>query len=796
MTVQDWRVMSAPSERPLASGSVTTSGITNSEESPRILLVALLALFFLSGVAGLMYQVLWLRLLNLVFGVTVYAASTVLASFMSGLALGSWMVGRFGARIGHPIRAFAVIEILIGVSALATPLALEWATHIYVALQAAAPGSLPLVTLVRFFCSFLVLLVPTMLMGATLPLLSASALVRGSRFGSRVGWLYALNTAGALSGALLTGYVLIGAIGMQWTFLVGAGVNLGVGLLALVMAWRSSGETAHAPAPPLPSAAATPVGPGVSRLRPLVLGAMAVSGFGSLALEIVWFRVLVQFLPATSYAFTTMLATVLGGIALGSAVASRMLRRDRDWVWRLALIQIVTSVAVLASLSALSWSYAAGWRTGGLTQASMLAIFPAALCMGLGFPIGLRLWTWSAQPQDPGRALVARRVSTLYSVNVLGAILGALTAGFVLVPAIGSRRSLIVLAGLYLVAGLVLIVAHASRRRAIVAAAIATVLFLAGAAVVPDPIDAALLRRHGQSEEIIWREEGLQTSVSVHRSASTNLVLYLDGLHQANDTAAMVLLHRLIGVLPMALHPHPVHALVIGLGGGATPGAVSQHAGVSVDVVELSETVVKGARYFSHVNYGVLDRPNVTMHVDDGRNFLLLTSRRFDVMTADIVQPHHAGAGNLYSKEYFELVRRAINDDGLVLQWIGHRPDAQYKLVMRTFLAVFPEATLWYDGNLMVGGKRPLHVAPDIIERKREADSTRQLFDDVGLDSTATLLSWYTAGPAEMRRFVGEGAVLSDDRPLLEYHRSLSSNDRPLDLSTLRGAAVSRSFVR
>lgn len=753
---------------------------------PARLLVALLVLFFLSGAAGLIYQVLWLRLLSLVFGVTVYAAATVLASFMSGLALGSWLAGRAGARLGDPVRAFAIIEVLIGLSALATPFALEAATVVYLALYEVAPGSLALLTLARFLCSFLVLLVPTMLMGATLPLLSASRLVRGSRFGTRAGLLYALNTAGALTGAMLTGYVLIGAIGMQRTFLLAASLNLVVGGLAFVLARYSPGEpiaVAEAPAPPPPRA-----GMAVGRdLRLLVLAVMGVSGIASLALEIVWFRVLVQFLPATSYAFTTMLATVLGGIALGSALAAPVLRRERDWVWMLALVQIVTSVAVLASLTALARSYAAGWGTGGLTQASMLAILPAAVCMGLGFPIGLRLWTVQQQAVDPGQAEVARRVSILYSVNVMGAIAGALAGGFLLLPALGSRLSLIVLAGLYLGSGLVLVAAHAARGRALMTAVAAVVLFVIGAQAVPDPFDATLRRRHGLTEQIIWREEGLQTSVSVHRRPINNRVLYLDGLHQANDTAEMVRLHRLIGLLPMALHPSPRRALVIGLGGGATPGAVSQHAGTEVDVVELSGSVVRGAAYFGHVNYEVLDRPNVRLHVDDGRNYLLLARQRFDVITADIIQPVHAGAGNLYSREYFALVREALEDDGLVLQWIGHRPETQYKLIMRTFLDVFPEATLWMNGTLMVGARGPLTVAPDLVERKREDDRTRGAFDDVGLDSTATLLSWYTAGPEEMRSFVGTGIVLSDDRPLVEYHRSLPADDPPVDVTGLQG---------
>ena len=201
--------------------------------------------------------------------------------------------------------------------------------------------------------------------------------------------------------------------------------------------------------------------------------------------------------------------------------------------------------------------------------------------------------------------------------------------------------------------------------------------------------------------------------------------------------------------------------------------------------MELSESVRKAATFFAHVNYDVLNQPNVRIRVDDGRNFLTLSGERFDVITADIIQPVHAGAGNLYSREYFALVRTALEHDGLALQWIGHREPSQYALIMRTFLDVFPHATLWFDGNLMVGSVQPLRLRPAAIDSKRASAVTAQALDDIGLTSFGVLRSWYTAGPESMRRFVGHGPLLTDDRPLVEYHRSLPRDARPLDLSAL-----------
>ena len=734
--------------------------------------VALCLLFVCSGACGLTYQVLWLRLLSLVFGVTVHAASTVLAAFMAGLALGSVLAERLAKR-GDPLRVFAALEAGIAVSALATPALLGAAASLYRPLTAVAGDSLGVLTLARFVASFAVLLVPTVLMGATLPVLSRAELVRGS--GARLGTLYAVNTTGALAGALLTGYVLIGGIGIQRTFFLAASLNL----LVAGTAWWLSRRA------PLPVAAVPGTeGAGTASVVPagalsanLVLAAMAASGLAALALEIVWFRILVQFLPATSYAFTTMLATVLGGIAIGSAISSRALTRPRYWGAVLALTIGATSVVVLALLAVLGATYGAGWRTSGLTQGSMAAILPAAILMGVAFPIALALW---ARP-DGGTA-AARPVGTMYAANVVGGIAGAVLGGFLLLPWLGSRVALIVCAGLYLVTAVWLLLA--TRRRVAALALIA--LFVAAARIVPDPFTAALARRHGPGERIFWKEEGVQTSVSIHTHAFRGWLMYLDGLHQASDAPEMVRLHRLIGHLPMVLHPNPRRALVVGLGGGATPGAVSQHDS-DVLVVELSDTVRKGAEFFKHVNYDLFARPNVRLRVDDGRNFLSFTDRRFDVVTADLIQPIHAGAGNLYSREYFALVRNAVADDGLVLQWIGHRPDTQYKLIMRTFLDVFPHTTLWADGQLMVGAKQPLRLARAPFEAKRARAETRAALDEIGLDSFETLTSWYVAGPDELRRFVGDGPLLTDDRPLVEYHRSLPDREPMVDLSGVRG---------
>jgi spermidine synthase len=466
------------------------------------LLVALMVLFFLSGASGLIYQTLWLRLLALVFGVTLYAASAVLASFMAGLALGSLLAGRLSDRVRSPLRAFGLVELGVGVAALATPLALDVAERAYVAIYPHLPQSFAALTATRFALAFAVLLLPTTLMGATLPLVLKSSLLRRSGLGAQVGLLYGTNTAGAILGTVLAGFVLIGGVGITAAFRLAVANNLLIGLVALLLAARMRGAderpveasvAAIAPATALPA-----------RTRRLILLVFALSGFASLALEIVWFRVFALFIQVTTYAFTTMLATVLLGIAVGSWLATPLLRWRRDSLLLLAACELAIGLAALLSFSLLAESYRLfNWIEGVLGRgvpvtllAAFLAIFPTTLLLGVAFPLGLRLW---AAGED-AEAQSGERIGLFYALNLGGAILGALVAGFLLLPRLGSRGSLIALAAVGLGSGLLLLgqCPPVARRRALALGLAALLAFVAIAPTVPDPFAAALASRHAR----------------------------------------------------------------------------------------------------------------------------------------------------------------------------------------------------------------------------------------------------------------------------------------------------------
>jgi spermidine synthase len=763
--------------------------------TPAWLLPLLVLLFFGSGTAALIYQVMWLRLLGLVFGVTVYAASTVLASFMAGLAIGSYLAGRVADRARHPLRLFGVAEILVCVSVFATPHVLDVLMQFWIRLAPALPDSLAVMTLIRFLSASAVLIVPTALMGATLPLVVKSAIARMDGFGPRVGLLYATNTAGAILGALPAGFYLISELGVTASFYIAAAINTGIGLAAVAASYASR---VAPPAAPRAAAPAAPAWQSIVRADGdgrTVLAVFALSGLVTLALEVVWFRILALFLRPTAYAFTIMLAAVLIGLALGSYLITPWLRRRANWLAILTVIQLGISLAAALSFNWLARSQAAleigaPWIArlgidpylGPLLASSLVAMLPATLLLGMAFPIGLQIWAGSGDP-----ATTSTRVGLFYSLNVCGAILGSVLGGFVLLPLFGSHGSLLVVAGLTLLSSLAL----ALRLRRTVPR-FAGLMLIGGPAVFAlvafssvDPLDLALERFH-EGETQIWRQEGVQTTVTIHErsgSAGSMRIMYLDGRHQANDSPVMAFVHHRIGALPAMLHPDPARALVIGMGGGATPGAVAQFPGIDVDVVELSGEVARGARFFDHVNFDLLTRPNVRVHVDDGRNFLMLRPRQYDIVTADIILPRHAGAGSLYSREYFELVRASLRHNGIALQWNGAETDVEYKLIMRTFLEVFPHTTLWADGTLMVGSVTPFVLSERSFERRARTRGFGGYFDW----DYATLASLYLAGPDELRAFVGPGPVLTDDKPMLEYFLSLPKDAGPVDVRGLRG---------
>src|SRR5262245_6429557 len=661
---------------------------------PRIPIAVPIACFFLSGATSLVYQVVWLRMLVLIFGHTVQAVTTVLAAFMAGLALGSFLLGRRAGHVGNPLRAYGWLEIGIGVYAALMPLLLWVVPSLYVGLRTRLDA--PTFGAVQFLWMSALLLIPTALMGGTLPVLS-QALTRSETGAARlVGALYAVNTLGAALGTALAGYMLLPALGNRATLGMTAAINVAVGLLAL---WYGRGPLWSQSAPSL-----TPK-PDRASIRAetapdawdwgarLTLAAIGVSGAVSMVYEVAWTRALVLVIGSSTYAFTAMLIAFLVGIAGGSAL----------YVWLrgtgrvaspavFAAIQVGIGLAVTASvllfqempalfLIALSWSTSPPFVQLTQLGISVAALLPSTLLIGATFPCALDV---AARVRGP----VGERVGHVYAVNTLGAIVGAILAGFVLLPALGAHTSIKVgIVTNLLIAALLL--ASAVRLAPAIwwGAAAATLALAAGVSLIPhwDPRvmssgpaiygtgslrwtgREAFARAVGRSNLLYYRD-GLVSTVSVHRNGET-LFLRVNGKTDAG-TGGDMQTQALLGHLPMLIHPTPERVLVIGLGSGITAGAVARHPVAHLDIVEIEPAMRAAARLFTGVNGNVLENPRARTVITDGRNHLLTEPDRYDVIISEPSNPWISGLASLFSVEFFHLARSRLRPDGLMTQWV------------------------------------------------------------------------------------------------------------------------------
>lgn len=728
-------------------------------------------LLFLSGTAALLCQVLWIKQLSLVVGVDVYAVTTGVSAFFAGLAIGGLLFGRIADRSAHPLRLYAALEGGVAVLAIAATLGLSQAAPLFARLEATSP-------LLAWAMVFLLVGLPAVLMGGTLPALTR--FVAGGRkdVGRVGGMLYAANTAGAIAGALLASFLVIPAAGIRGSALVAAALCLVAALLALARS-RTAGLSPQAL--PEPTAARFPA----SAL--LAIGLYSIAGGIALGYEVVWSQMIVPFMSTRSFAFSVLLATYLTGLALGAALYARWADRvTQPWsVFGLLIAAAGLSAALTVALLGpwlvqlqsfvevkvlgLTGSAFAG-MSARFAVAAICIVLPGTLFLGAAFPAALRLVV------DPRH--VGRGVGAIVALNTLGGILGTVLTGFVLVPALGLVRSLAVLA---VCAGLIGVVAALRERRAgskawIGALAVGLAACLTAALLPADRLASLLPGARGAS--LVSYEEGLGGTVAVvERNSGRNRFrrLYIQGVSNSGDAMPSLRYMRLQALLPLIIHNgEPKSALVIGFGTGITAGALLAYPGLERRVVaELLPSVVRAASAFSG-NFQATSDPRLEIRLRDGRRELLRNRDRYDLITLEPPPPSAAGVANLYSSDFYRLAASRLAASGLVAQWLPlpTQNDEDTRSLVRSFLDVFPHATLWtteLHEMLLIGSQEP--VALDlkrISERMAQPEIARALAD-VGIASPAALLATFVTDRAGLERYAGAARPVTDDDPRIEY---------------------------
>ncbi len=758
-------------------------------------------LFFLSGATGLVYELLWVRVLYQSFGSTIQSVTTVVAAYMGGLGLGAWLFGRRADRHAKPAALYGWLEIAIGGFGLVSPLVLALAHRVYVGTAGAlALGSGASVVL-RFGLAALVLLIPTTLMGGTLPALTKGFMgAERDRLQPSLGRLYALNTLGAVVGTALAGFVLVERVGIQGSLIGTAAVNLALGAAALALAQ------------PLEPGPAAPPGraPAPDTLRRLALVLLALTAFASLLDEIAWTRVLVMVVGGSTYAFTLVLLMFLLGIGLGSAVVAGRRTARPTTAADAAVAQGITGAGaalLLGFFGALPLYILAVLQHPGFGTTARLALLGVAvgavvlipaIGMGLSFPLLADL----AAPRDAARGA---DVGAAYALNTLGSIAGAVLTGFVLVVALGTETTLRI--GLVVNGVVALVLAiyaargvaegsaehRALQSRVLVGGLLGSVA-LGAAFTAPgwstrlidlgptiygrQPMDAAGRRAfltHRGTRQLAFRE-GWNATVSVWEGLSGR-TLRLNGKVDASDHGDMNT-QIMLGLAPAAARPEPASALVIGFGSGVTTRVLSQVPGMRrVRVVEIEPAVLAMNGLFQGVNDSVLARRTVEAVVDDARSALQLHDDRFDVIVSEPSNPWVAGVATLYTPEFFRIVRSRLAEDGVYCQWVQvyQLPLPVVASVVRNLRAVFPHVEVWFSSSLdlmVLGSGRPIRYDRAWLARLlAPATSVGALSREwLGVDSAGDHFGRRLLGEAGAAR-LAERATLahSDDRPELEF---------------------------
>jgi spermidine synthase len=742
---------------------------------------ALLILFAASGCAALIYEVVWYQSLQLAIGSTTVSMAFLLAAYMGGLCLGAAAAPRFAGTSISALRTYAAIELgtaLVGV--LVTAL-IPSIAGVYVAGAAHGFAGMLLRGVVATAC----LLPPTVLMGASLPVI-ARALEGDGDVSPKLGLLYGANTVGAVAGCLMAGFWLLRLYDVTVASLAAASVNTVVACAALALASRF----------PVIEARDNPgraVKTARRRAHTSVYVSIALSGAVALGAEAVWTRLLGMLLLGTVYVFAIILAVFLAGIAIGSWGASRLLERVRPKVG-LGTCQILLGPAIAWTAFAidrvLPWWHddwldtMNGWRIYGLDlERCLLAVLPAAILFGASFPFACGA---IAEPGEPSDKIAAG----VYTANTLGAIVGALLVSLLLVPAIGSQHAQQTLVLLALASGLAVLapewLGRAPRRAMPIAGslALAVLCALAIPATPPDLIAyGRFMALNAGLSRILYWGEGRNSSLAITRWENGATYINVNGHVEATTEPYDMKLQRMVGHLPALLHPDPQSVLGIGFGAGVSAGTFTRYPGIRhITVCEIEPLIPPAStRFFGNENYRVMLNPKTRIEYDDARHFLLTTKERFDVIASDPLDVFIKGTAALYSKEYFEAVKQRLNPGGLFSLYVPLYETSEDTIrgELATFFEAFPHGTVWantrdglgYD-MVFLGSAEPLTINLDQVEARLNrvdyapvAESLRE----VGIPTPFALFSTYSGNRSDLAPWTAGAEINRDANLRLSY---------------------------
>jgi spermidine synthase len=771
--------------------------------------------FLFSGATGLIYEVLWARMLGLVFGVTTLAISAVLAAFMGGLALGSALAARVAPRIVRAVRLYALIEIAIGVYALAVPLLFRLLDKVYAGVwQSLQPGFYGSAA-TRFVLASIVLIIPTTLMGATLPVLARAATASRQRSIS-VTSLYTVNLAGAIAGTIAAGFFLLPSLGVSVTIWIAALTNVAIGIVALLLDSRDKSVLEHGAVEEVVEQPPSDYGTTSSAFWFFCAG---ISGFVTISMQVVWSRMLAMIIGSSTYAFSIVLALFLTGLSLGAYFVSRRQSSDPRAVRRMVfVVQLLIATGLFLSIHVANVTpdvlVGAGFRLGinswsGLLAlqigAAALLILAPAVLMGMVMPLVLK---WAEHPApEPASEVVSgaprstsRLVGISYAMNTLGAIAGSVTTAFLLIPGTTTRFAIFCITSLCLIsAGIAYeprrLAADRALARSLAVGAMAVMIVVtfvawpklnlnALSAGAYDSYVRVLAKARGgvpedgreggaENHQLLTFQEGRSATVSVRRDWGITSVA-INGRTNASDGEDMPT-QVMLGQLGVLTAPRLDSALIVGFATGVTAGSVLQGPINSVECVEIEPAAVASSHYFEHVNNKPLADPRLHMILDDARTYLRVNSTRYDIIISEPSHPWVPGVANLFTREFFTLGKERLRDYGVFVQWLQmyQLSTESLRSVLATYHEVFPHVLVFRvrgerNGKdlILVGSRQPLNL-DRAAERMRDTRVAADLAR-VGIKSPDDVRAWFVCDEVRLAPAVAGAVINTDDNMHVE----------------------------
>jgi spermidine synthase len=706
-------------------------------------------------------------MLVLVMGNTTLATSTILASFMAGLSLGSWYWGRFiESRPERPLAIFGGLEAGVGLMALLFPLLIRTIVPMELWLSCSTGWGYYTQILIRFLFCFALLIVPTFLMGGTFAVIGRHVIRYRPRFGRDTAILYGINTAGAVGGAFLAGFFLIKHFGHSGSLWLAAFLNLSVGVTALLTdIWLRHGRETSPVKEKARDEGFIVHGPPSRIIINLVMLGIALSGFCALAYQVLWTRLLILVIDNSVYSFTSTLIAFLTGIALGSLLIAPVFRYVKHPVPVFALVEIGIGV------SAFCFPFFIHIKPidpgepylGFLLMKMPLVILVPTLLMGITLPLAAYIY-------QAGRGGVGDSLGTVFAVNTIGGVCGAVAAGFFLIPQLGFQKSLLLLPAINLAAGAMIIIVSIKPSRSIPALAALILMVAFGFRYMPHNYFS---KKYGELEpksELIYYREGLAATATVFKRPDGTKILYLNGMAEVDTTLLSVRTLKVLGALPCLLHEDPKSALMITFGVGITAGSAANFV-ESIDCVDLADQIPEIALYFEHFNNRIVKNKKFSIHIDDARHFLQNTDKHYSIIVSDATHPRSYDSWVLFTTEFYELVQKRLEANGIFCQWVPfHGLELkQYMGIIRTFSHVFPNTSIWHFSNaysLLLATPEDLSIDFRSFLRKMLPKDVQQQMLQVEINNPFELLSHFALGEEQVKKMIAPfPGIITDDSP-------------------------------